>query len=81
MDREAFLEARQSYDEAKEFIDIAKEKMRRAEEIKERQKLERKSATKIQSWWRMMMVQRGLGQYKKKKKVVPNDEKIGKKKK
>ena len=71
---------RQSYDEAKEFIDIAKEKMRRAEEIKERKELERKSATKIQSWWRMMMVRRGLGQYKKKKKAVPKDEKSGKKK-
>ena len=41
---------RQSYQEANIFIDVAKEKMRRAEEIKEKQELERKSATKIQAW-------------------------------
>ena len=41
---------RQSYEEANIFIDVAKEKMRRAEEIKEKQELERKSATKIQAW-------------------------------
>ena len=75
------LNLRESYEEAKEFIDVAKEKMRRAEEIKERQELERRSATKIQSWWRMIMVKRCLGPYKKKKKAVPKDEKSGKRKK
>ena len=63
------------YTEAKEFIDIAREKLRKAEEIKQRQILETKSATKIQSWWRMIMVRRGLGQYKKKKKAAQKDEK------
>lgn len=27
-------------------------------------------ASKIQAWWRGVMVRRGLGQFKKKKKVV-----------
>jgi len=79
-DREAYLEARQSYQEANIFIDVAKEKMRRAEEIKEKQELERKSATKIQAWWRGLMVRKCLGPYKKKKKALPKDEKSGKKK-
>ena len=74
-----FILLRKNYEEAKVFIDVTKEKMRRAEEIKERQELERKSATKIQSWWKMIMVQRCLGPYKKKKKAPPKDEKSSKK--
>ena len=49
--------------------------MRKAEEAKERNALEIRMAIKIQSWWKMLMVRRGLGQYKKKKKVPPKDPK------
>ena len=80
-DRQAFLEAKEKYQEAKEYIDVAKEKIRKDEEIKERRALETKSAIKIQSWWRMIMVRRCLGPYKKKKKAAPKDEKGGKRKK
>ena len=56
------------------------EKIHCVEKIKEKKIIQGYSATKIQSWWRMMMVRRGLGQYIKKKKAVPKDEKSGKKK-
>ena len=56
--------------------------MQRAVAAKELKALKIKSAIKIQSWWRMIMVQRGLGHYKKKKKPVEkkDDKKGGKKK-
>ena len=80
-DKEAYLKAKQKHQEAKEYIDVAMENIRRDEAIKERRALETKSAIKIQSWWRMIMVRRCLGPYKKKKKAAPKDEKGNKKRK
>jgi capsule polysaccharide export protein KpsE/RkpR len=82
-DRQAYEDAKKSYEEAKIFIDEATEKMRRIEAIKQRQELEKSSATRIQAWWKMIMVTKCLGPYKKKKKAQAKDEKGtgGKKKK
>ena len=41
---------------------------------KERQNLEIRTAIKIQAWWRMTMVRRKLGPYRKKKKPNPNEQ-------
>ena len=40
---------------------------------KERANLEIRTAIKIQSWWRMTMVRRKLGPYRKKKKPTNNE--------
>jgi hypothetical protein len=40
---------------------------------KERAKLEIRTAIKIQAWWRMTMVRRKLGPYRKKKKPTNNE--------
>jgi kinesin family protein 6/9 len=41
---------------------------------KERQELEIRMAIKIQSWWRMTMVRKKLGPYRKKKKPTTTNE-------
>jgi hypothetical protein len=40
---------------------------------KERANLEIRTAIKIQAWWRMTMVRRKLGPYRKKKKPTTNE--------
>lgn len=40
------------------------------QQVLEQVRYETKTATLIQSWWRGTMVRRGLGPYKKKKKLV-----------
>ena len=75
-----FLLFRQRYTEAKQFIDKAMTKIQSVEKIKEKKVIQGYSATKIQSWWRMMMVSKCLGPYKKKKKALPKEETNGKKK-
>lgn len=61
--------------------DKTKEQLKKARYKKELLERQTKAAIKIQSWWRMIMVKRGLGQYKKKKKPLEKkDDKKGKKK-
>ncbi|XP_013389492.1 IQ domain-containing protein G-like [Lingula anatina] len=57
---------------------IDKEKARRKAQQEE---IELKNATKLQAWWRGVMVRRGLGPYSKKKKKGKKGKKSGKKKK
>ena len=76
-----FLLFRKRYTEAKQFIDKAMEKIHCVEKIKEKKIIQGYSATKIQSWWRMIMVTKCLGPYKKKKKALQKQESNDKKKK
>ena len=82
-DRRALRDAKEKYDYDKEYIEVTKEKMRIAEERRILEEKRRVCAIKIQSWWRMIMVQRCLGPYRKKKKAAAgkDDKKGGKGKK
>ena len=57
---------------------IEKEKVRRKEE---QEAIELKASIRLQSWWRGVMVRKGLGPFKKGKKKKGKGKKSGKKKK
>jgi hypothetical protein len=58
-----------------------KEKIHPVEKIKVKKIIQGYSATKIQSWWRIIMVTKCLGPYKKKKTALPKEETNRKKQK
>lgn len=69
-DKQALTLATSRYAEAKIFIDKTKEQMKLVQHAKEQMALEIRAAIKIQSWWKMLMVRKCLGPYKKKKKTA-----------
>jgi uncharacterized protein YoxC len=68
-DRQAFLEAQKEGEEARVYIQKAEEQMRKVRDAKEQMALEIRAAIKVQSWWKMLMVRKCLGPYRKKKKA------------
>ena len=56
--------------EAREFVRSHVEERDRIRREKEQMKLETAMAIKIQAWWRMIMVKKCLGPYKKRKKQM-----------
>eukprot|EP00094_Tigriopus_californicus_P000071 TCALIF_00069-PA protein Name:"Similar to Iqcg IQ domain-containing protein G (Rattus norvegicus)" AED:0.23 eAED:0.23 QI:0/0.33/0/0.5/1/1/4/0/284 len=70
-------EAEQRLKEARQYVEA---ELVRREQIRieqEEQAVQIKTTVRIQAWWRMMMVRRGLGQFKKKKTNQPEPKKNG----
>lgn len=67
--RDADLKRREDAEErfvsATEFVRVEMEKREKLRLEKERVDLERRMAVRIQAWWRMTMVRKGLGPFKK----------------
>ena len=68
-DQQRYEETKRKTKEAKEFFKFTIAERERLKKAKERMKLETAMAIKIQSWWRMIMVLKGLGPFKKLKKM------------
>ena len=56
--------------EARDFVKFTIEERDRLRKAKERMRLENAMAIKIQAWWRMTMVLKCLGPFKKRKKQM-----------
>ena len=69
--READLERKREAEErlrtTKAFVKEEQERREVIRKQKERLDLEIRTAVRIQAWWRMTMVRRGLGHFRKKK--------------
>ncbi|GLV39078.1 uncharacterized protein CBL_06129 [Carabus blaptoides fortunei] len=78
-----YMKVKEEYEKMKKVIDDGKVNRERKRKEEERLEMLRKNATKIQAWWRGMMVRHKLGPYnpKKGKKGKGKDKKAGKKKK
>ena len=60
-------ELKAEFERATEFVKEELERRERIRVAQERKNLEVRTAVRIQSWWRMIMVRKGLGPFKKKK--------------
>lgn len=70
-------EAEQRLKDARHYVEA---ELARREEIRieqEQQEVQIRTTVRIQAWWRMIMVRKGFGQFKKKKPTQPEPKKNG----
>ena len=68
---------RLEFETATQFVNAELERREQIRLAQERQDLEDRTAVRIQSWWRMVMVRKGLGQFKKKKSKLQQQASTG----
>ena len=65
------------YAEATKFVEEELARREAARLAEERARLEQAKVVVLQSWWRMIMVRKGLGQFRKKKLKMQQQQKGG----